>query len=108
MGLFRKKTKQSTEFEDFRLLKPGTKVLIKAKVKNSTVMQKNGDIKVWYTLSLQSINEPGRIPDIIEVYRTLDEIECNDLSKYSDEELKQELLKREALKSGGLSGYDIT
>ena len=30
-----------------------------------------------------------------EVYRTLDQVECTNLSRYSDEELKQELLKRE-------------
>ena len=38
--------KEPTEFDDFRLLKPGTKVLIEAKVKNSTVSQnKNGGIR---------------------------------------------------------------
>ena len=98
-----------TEFEDFRLLKPGTKVLIEAKVRNSTVVQnKNGSLEAWYTLSLPSADEPGKIPEMTEVYRTLDQIECSDLSRYSDEELKQELLKREALKSGGARGYDIT
>jgi hypothetical protein len=95
----------NTKFQNYVVLEPGTKVLIPATV-DKCILGKNssGGVNVEYRLLV----EKSELYDNIAVYRTIDQIIFDDLSRYSDEELKQELLKREALKSGGARGYDIT
>jgi hypothetical protein len=93
----------NTKFQNYAVLEPGTQVLVPMII-DGCIITKNqkGSTNVIYSLLL---NEDDGCRSIC---RTIEEIIVDDLARYSDEKLKQELLKREALKSGGARGYDIT
>ena len=98
---------ENSKFQNYTVLEPGTKALIPVTVDDCIISKNSKDNTM--TVRYRIIVDKGTnlLMDTV-VYRSLEELIFDDLSRYSDEELKQELLKREALKSGGLSGYDIT